>query len=29
MVAALTHITPYVGIPRTRNALYLAKRLLA
>ncbi|WP_137722888.1 carboxymuconolactone decarboxylase family protein [Prescottella subtropica] len=28
IVAALTHITPYAGIPRTLNALYLAKRLL-
>lgn len=25
----LTHLTPYAGIPRTLNALYLAKELLA
>ncbi|MDH6679402.1 4-carboxymuconolactone decarboxylase [Rhodococcus sp. LBL1] len=29
IIAVLTHLTPYVGIPRTLNALYLAKELLA
>jgi 4-carboxymuconolactone decarboxylase len=29
LIAVLTHITPYAGIPRTLNALYAAKRLLA
>lgn len=29
IVAVLTHLTPYAGIPRTLNALYLAKDLLA
>lgn len=29
IIALLTHLTPYVGIPRSLNALYLAKRLFA
>lgn len=29
IIAVLTHLTPYAGIPRTLNALYLAKELLA
>lgn len=29
IIAVLTHLTPYAGIPRTLNALYLAKQLLA
>jgi 4-carboxymuconolactone decarboxylase len=29
IVALCTHLTPYVGIPRSLNALYLAKRLFA
>jgi 4-carboxymuconolactone decarboxylase len=29
IIAVLTHLTPYAGIPRTLNALYLAKGLLA
>jgi 4-carboxymuconolactone decarboxylase len=28
LIAVLTHITPYAGIPRTLNALYMAKKLL-
>lgn len=28
IIAVLTHLTPYAGIPRTLNALYLAKDLL-
>lgn len=28
IIATLTHLTPYAGIPRTLNALYLAKKLL-
>lgn len=29
IIALLIHLTPYVGIPRSLNALYLAKRLFA
>ncbi|RKT55512.1 carboxymuconolactone decarboxylase family protein [Saccharothrix australiensis] len=29
IVALLIHLTPYVGIPRSLNALYQAKRLFA
>lgn len=27
VIAVLTHLTPYAGIPRSLNALYVAKRL--
>lgn len=29
VIAVLTHVTPYAGIPRSLNALYVAKRLFA
>lgn len=29
IIAVLTHVTPYAGIPRSLNALYVAKRLFA
>lgn len=29
VIAVLTHVTPYAGIPRTLNGLYLAKNIFA